>query len=194
MNKRSALLVIDVQKIYSLEDSELKVQGVEEVISNINKIIAFYQNKDLPIIYVRHIHAPDGSDAGRMFDFTGQQEELGFVRGAEETRYIESLLKIENAREVIKTRYSAFVGTDLAKLLTDMGIDRVAIVGFMTNFCCESTARDAHDRDYYVDFILDATGTPDLEDLSQEGIKLAVSETLSSGFAKVSNTEEFLKG
>jgi len=55
----------------------------------------------------------------------------------------------------------------------------------MTNFCCESTARDAHDRDYYVDFIIDATGTPGLEKLNQEQIKLVSAQTLSAGYANV---------
>jgi ureidoacrylate peracid hydrolase len=62
----------------------------------------------------------------------------------------------------------------------------------MTNFCCESTARDAHDRDYYVDFIIDATGTPGLEKLNQEQIKLASAQTLSTGYANILKTEEFL--
>ena len=65
-------------------------------------------------------------------------------------------------------------------------------MGFMTNFCCESTARDAHDRDYYVDFILDATGTPGLEKLNQEQIKLASAQTLSAGYANVLKTKKFL--
>jgi len=62
----------------------------------------------------------------------------------------------------------------------------------MTNFCCESTARDAHDRDYYVDFILDATGTPGLEKLNQEQIKLTSAQTLSAGYANVLKAKKFL--
>lgn len=68
----------------------------------------------------------------------------------------------------------------------------MVIVGFMTNFCCESTARDAHDRDYYVDFIIDATGTPGLEKLNQDQIKLVSAQTLSAGYANVLKTKEFL--
>ena len=37
----------------------------------------------------------------------------------------------------------------------------------MTNFCCESTARYAHDVDFHVDFISDATGTPGTDNLSE---------------------------
>ena len=62
----------------------------------------------------------------------------------------------------------------------------------MTNFCCESTARDAHDRDYFVDFIIDATGTPGTDNFNERKIRKIVSELLSSGFARIKTTKEYL--
>jgi ureidoacrylate peracid hydrolase len=195
MIKNSALLVIDAQKVYSLNHSRLKVNNVESIVENINKIIRYFENKNLPIIYIRHLHNPDGSDAGRMYDFSfsGKTRKIGFRKGSLETEYIDDLIIIKGAPEIIKNRYNAFFNTNLANLLNKLKINQVVIVGFMTNFCCESTARDAHDRDYYVDFIIDATGTPDLGKLNQEQIKLASAQTLSAGYAHVLKTEEFLK-
>jgi ureidoacrylate peracid hydrolase len=195
MIKNSALLVIDAQKVYSLNHSRLKVNNVESIVENINKIIRYFENKNLPIIYIRHLHNPDGSDAGRMYDFSfsGKTRKIGFRKGSLETEYIDDLIIIKGAPEIIKNRYNAFFNTNLANILNKLNINQVVIVGFMTNFCCESTARDAHDRDYYVDFIIDATGTPDLGKLNQEQIKLASAQTLSAGYAHVLKTEEFLK-
>lgn len=190
--KNIALLVIDAQKVYSLNHSRLKVNNVESIVENINKIIRYFENKNLPIIYIRHLHDPDGSDAGRMYDFSGKTGKIGFRKGSLETEYIDDLIIIKSAPEIIKNRYNSFFNTGLADLLNKLKINQVAIVGFMTNFCCESTARDAHDRDYYVDFIIDATGTPDLEKLNQEQIKLASAQTLSAGYANVLKTKEFL--
>ena len=187
-----ALLVIDVQKVYSLKHSRLKVNNVESIVENINKIIRYFENKNLPIIYIRHLHDPDGSDAGRMYDFSGKTSKIGFRKGSLEAEYIDDLIIIKGAPEIIKNRYNSFSNTDLADLLNKLKINRVVIVGFMTNFCCESTARDAHDRDYYVDFIIDATGTPGLGKLNQEQIKLASVQTLSVGYANVLKTKEFL--
>ena len=192
MMKNIALLVIDVQKVYSLNHSRLKVNNVESIVENINKIIRYFENKNLPIIYIRHLHDPDGSDAGRMYDFSGKTGKIGFRKGSLETEYIEDLIIIKGAPEIIKNRYNSFFNTDLADLLNKLKINQVVIVGFMTSFCCESTARDAHDRDYYVDFIIDATGTPGLEKLNQEQIKLASAQTLSAGYANVLKTKEFL--
>ena len=193
MIKSSALLVIDAQKVYSLTNSRLKVNNVESIIENINKIIRYFENKNLPIIYIRHLHNPDGSDAGRMYDLTGKIKKIGFIKGSPEVEYIEDLIKVKDSPEIIKNRYNAFFNTNLANILNKLNINQVVIVGFMTNFCCESTARDAHDRDYYVDFIIDATGTPGLEKLNQDQIKLASAQTLSAGYANILKTEEFLK-
>ena len=191
--KNIALLIIDVQKVYSLNHSRLKVNHVESVVENINKIIRFFENKNLPIIYIRHLHNPDSSDAGRMYDFSGKTSKIGFKKGSLETEYMDDLIIIKGAQEIIKNRYNSFFNTELADLLHTLKVNRVVIVGFMTNFCCDSTARDAHDRDYYVDFIIDATGTLDLEKIGQEQIKLATAQTLSAGYANVLKTEEFLK-
>lgn len=190
--KNIALLVIDVQKVYSLNHSRLKVNNVESIVENINKIIRYFENKNLPIIYIRHLYGADGSDAGRMYDFSGKTSKIGFKKGSLEAEYMDDLIIIKGAPEIIKNRYSSFSNTDLADLLNKLKINQLVIVGFMTNFCCESTARDAHDRDYYVDFIIDATGTPGLEKLNQEQIKFASAQTLSTGYANILKTEEFL--
>lgn len=50
--------------------------------------------------------------------------------------------------EVVKQRYSAFVGTRLDEILRDRGIVSVIVLGLTTNVCVQSTARDAWQRDY----------------------------------------------
>ena len=93
-----------------------------------------------------------------MYDFSGKTTKIGFKKGSLEAEYIDDLIIIKGAPEIIKNRYNSFFNTDLADLLNKLKVHRVVIVGFMTSFCCESAARDAHDRDYHVDFIIDATG------------------------------------
>ena len=57
---------------------------------------------------------------------------------------------------------------------------------------CETTARTAHGKDYYVDFIVDATGTPGTEFLSPKQTIKATIATLSSGFAVVKNINDIM--
>jgi nicotinamidase-related amidase len=189
-----ALLVIDVQNIYGSADSPLHVATLKDSILRINALIEAFSKATLPVIYVRHVHRPDGRDAGRMFDFGGAPGPVSFIEGQPEADYVPELLIVPDALHITKRRYSCFEGTELDAILHTAGADTVAICGYMTNFCCDSTARAAHDRDYFVDFIADATGAPALsEDFTEDRIIAAVSTTLAAGFARVHQTASYLE-
>lgn len=190
---REALIVLDAQQIYTDKESELYCEGAENTIDNINSLIQLMTKSDQLVVLVRHIHKLDGSDIGRLFDFTGESEDdFNFKEGTDEVEFDKRLIQPTNAVEVRKNRYSAFTGTNLEDLLKQNNIEKVIISGFMTNFCCESTARDALDRDFYVDFVIDATGTPGTDEFDQEKVKDVVSELLAAGFANILLTQEFL--
>jgi len=191
---QTALLVIDVQNIYADPQSPLFVRDFDESLGRINQLARGFAAAGRPVIYVRHAHRADGRDAGRMFDFTGSAEEVDFVEGSVGVEYVPGLEVVPGALHITKRRYSCFEGTELEAILRSLDVNTVAVCGYMTNFCCESTARAAHDRDYFVDFIADATGAPDLaEDFRQEDIRRAVSATLAGGFARVFAAEAYLE-
>ena len=188
---KTAVLVIDVQNIYTKSESELYCEDAQQTVSKINELIE--SHKDSEIIYVKHMHKADGSDLGRMYDYYEEEaEEFDFVEGTEDVEYDSTLKILENSKHIIKNRYSAFQYTDLDDYLKEKEIEKLVICGFMTNFCCESTARDAHDKDYYVDFIIDATGTPGTENYGQTEIREFVGELLDEGFARVMSLEEYI--
>lgn len=155
----TALLVLDVQNIYSDPNSEYHCKGFATTIEKINRLVEYAESHQFPVFLVRHIHKADGSDTGRLFDFEGEPvDEFDFKEGTPSVEYEARLRRPPGAVEIVKNRYSAFVGTSLDRQLRQMGVEKVIICGFMTNFCCESTARHALDLDYYVDFVVDATG------------------------------------
>lgn len=190
---KQALIVLDVQRIYTNKESELYCKEAGRTIDKINKLIQQMTDLGQLVVLVRHMHKLDGSDLGRLFDYTGEAEEdFNFKEGSEEVEFDSRLLRPDNALELKKNRYSAFAGTDLESILKGKGIKRVIICGFMTNFCCESTARDALDRDFYVDFVIDATGTPGTDKFDQKQIRDIVADLLAAGFARVMTTKEIL--
>jgi len=190
----SALLVIDVQKVYTDSESELYCEDSKGIVERINCLIEKFRKEKAPIYLIRHMHKTDGSDLGRMFDFTGEAEEdFNFKEGSEEVEYDDRLVKHKKAVEIVKNRYSAFEGTKLDSMLKKEGSKKVVICGFMTNFCCESTARSAHDKEYYVDFIIDATGTPGTDNFDQTMIRKYVAECMENGIARVITTKEYLR-
>lgn len=189
---RTALLVIDAQRIYSEQGSPLFCKHADKTLENINRLISAFEKERAPIVLLRHVHKADGTDLGRMFDFTGKTNGFCYKAGTDEVKFSKELHLPDNRIEIEKNRYSSFQGTGLDEKLRRLGVERVAICGFMTNCCCESAARHAHDLDYFVDFLSDATGTPGTATMDQEKTRQAVSEFLSVGFANIYSTGDYL--
>jgi isochorismate hydrolase len=65
-----------------------------------------------------------------------------------------------------KSRFSAFLPTvsDLPEKLAAASVRNVVITGMLTNFCCETSARDAMMLDYRVAMVADANAARFIED------------------------------
>lgn len=72
---------------------------------------------------------------------------------------------------VRKTRYSAFLGSDLDARLKALGVDTLVIAGLTTECCVDSTVRDAFDLDYHVFVVADACAAYD-EDLHVASLRI----------------------
>ncbi|MBI4032749.1 cysteine hydrolase [Candidatus Berkelbacteria bacterium] len=191
---KSALLVIDAQKVYTAKESDLFCKDSTRTIERINSLIDAFRKANRPVFLIRHVHKRDGSDLGRMFDFTGEvEEDFNFKEGDVQVEYDSRLSRPRGAIELTKNRYSAFAGTTLESILRQQNIDRVVICGFMTNFCCESSARYAHDADFHVDFVIDATGTPGTENFSEAMLRKTVADSIRGGIGRVFSTKQFLR-
>ena len=90
-----------------------------------------------------------------------------------------------------KLRFSAFYNTDLESILRNIkgrrSIDTVIICGTVTNICCESTARDAFERDYRVVFGSDITSA-----WSDEFQKLSL-QIINYAFGWVMSYDEIIR-
>jgi len=196
-HRQAALLVIDVQGEYFDEDGPAYVEHAGDIVGNVNRLIDRFRAEGLPIVFVKHMHRADGSDAGRMADFSAPGEEDSFVEGTPRVELIPELHAEPRDLVVVKRRYSAFLGTDLEAVLHTARVRAVVICGLMTSFCCETTARDAHGRDFEVLFAADAVEGPDLEDAEgrkvPHDVVLANTVTaLGAGFADIVTTPDVI--
>jgi len=106
---------------------------------------------------------------------------------------IDPYIKPEYGKDIViaKPSYGAFTGTTLDYVLKNLKVDTVIICGTMTNYCCGTTAREAHGHGYKVVFGSDINSTDD-QDLQTAELK-----TLRRGFALVltmAQIQEALKG
>ncbi len=150
----SALLVLDMQLYFTEPESHAFVPTTRAIIPNIERLINFFRDVGRPVIYTRHA-LRDDEEPGAM-SLMWQD----VVREGTPGSRITPLLTPKPSEEVIrKTRYSAFVGTDLGDILKGSKTSSVVVTGVTTHLCCDSTSRDAFMRDFIVYFTVDATAT-----------------------------------
>jgi len=181
----SALIVIDMQGLFLDKTSHSYLPLSESIIDNVRALVQAYRERSLPIIFTRHATKRSES-AGAMGRWWGD-----VVRDGDEAGEIDPRFAPKKGEKVIrKTRYSAFIGTDLEKHLRAHSVSSIVITGVMTHLCCESTAREAFMRDFDAFLVVDGTASK-TEDLHVSSIK-----TLADGFAipvKTSEVRRWLK-
>lgn len=180
--KKSALMVIDMQKFFLNPESPTFTCGGVAVLPNIKKLIKAFRSAGRPVIFTRHVHHPDKLDAGIM----GWWWEGMCKEGTEESEVHDEIKPLPGEKQILKHRYSAFYNTDLETILRCLKIEDLVISGIMTNMCCESTARAAYYRDYRIFFLADGTGS------INEEMHLATLLNLAFGFAYITDVNEIL--
>lgn len=181
--ERAALLVIDMQRFFLEPDSPTFVPGGLAILPGVKKLISTFREKNRPVIFTKHVHHPDGIDAGIM----GWWWEGMCKEGTPESKVHQEIAPLKDEKVILKHRYSAFYNTDLETILRCLEIEDLVVCGIMTNMCCESTTRDAYYRDYRVFFLADCTGA------INEEMHLASLLNLGYGFAYVTGAEEIEK-
>lgn len=66
-------------------------------------------------------------------------------------------------------------------ILRSRGVDTVMITGIATNICCETTAREAAQRDFHVFFLSDGTATKEMNGVSADELQRATCATPRNG-------------
>jgi nicotinamidase-related amidase len=151
-----ALLVVDAQQDFMDPDGALycpcsSVEDTETVVENISSVVETARAADVPIIWTKESHRPDGSDYGTewlnrdMIDHT--------VSGADGEQLVSGLDVTDDDLPpgeymLYKRRYNCFYNTDLEHLLNTFEVDTLLITGVTTAVCVHYTAHGALERDY----------------------------------------------
>ncbi len=135
------------------------------VLDRVNAAIGKARQKGIPIIFVRVGFSPTYSECPENSPLFGAVRGSGALRlGSWGTELHQSLNRTEADLVVTKHRVSAFYATPLEILLSTHRADTLLLGGVATDFVVESTARDAHDRDYNVVVLEDLCGAASEED------------------------------
>jgi nicotinamidase-related amidase len=175
-----ALLVIDVQNEYFT--GKLPIIHPEDNFQNILKAIDLANKMRIPVILIQHSNL--GKDAAT------------FKIGTDEHDIHEEVLKRDFDKIIEKNLPGSFTGTELNPYLNENGIDTVVICGYMTQMCCDTTARQAMHLGFNVEFLSDATGTLNVSNsagkISAEELHNAILVTQAMRFSKVMATTDWI--
>ena len=191
---RTAHIVVDLQNGFMAEGAPVEVPTAREIVPNVNRICAALRQAGGTNVFLRYTYDPAESRpwTTRYSEYLSPERSAAhkttFHRGAELWQLWPLLDVGTNDLIVDKTRFSAFVpGTcALNDMLEARGIDTLIVTGTLTNVCCESTTRDAMQRNYRVIFVAD--GNAALTD-AEHNATLCNMVTL---FADVMTTAEVL--
>src|SRR5918994_6164708 len=96
-------------------------------------------------------------DMGRELDGNEPRHCIENTKGSEIVKELDNGHLDENQYIVLKRRYSAFIGTDLIFLLNSFRADTLILTGAATNVCVHYTGADAHQYDYRIKVVEEAT-------------------------------------
>jgi ureidoacrylate peracid hydrolase len=159
---KTALIIVDVQNITLAPGAMLEkgqFPGREQIVPVINKLISFFREKQMPIIWVITYLTPQTCLAfSRYFPVFGPPT-YHLSEGSEEAKIWKEFEPQPDDITVVKHHISAFFETDLDTKLRSLGIEYPCVVGINTDQCVEGTIRNACERLYKSITIRDATST-----------------------------------
>ena len=82
-----------------------------------------------------------------------------FLKGSKEWELHPEVAARPHDVLIHKSLPGGFTGTELETWLRDRGVETVVIAGYMTQMCCDTTARQAMHLRFGVEFLSDETGT-----------------------------------
>lgn len=158
---KTALVVIDMQNFF-VADVEMAIS----IVPNINKLTAVARERGTLVAWVLLTVADemDGPSKWPIYhdNFFSPEKMKAHKNGLTEGSDGHALypdLEVDDADLICrKSRFSAFIqgSSDLDEKLRERGIENLLIAGTATNFCCETSARDAMMIGYRVAMVSDA--------------------------------------
>jgi nicotinamidase-related amidase len=134
---KSALIVIDMLNSYEHADAERLTESVEAALPAMQRLIRRAVDEDVLTIYVN-----DNFGA-----WNSNRDEL--LRSALDGKFrhlVEPVAPSDDALFVVKARHSIFFQTPLEYLLGQEEVDRVVLIGQVTEQCVLYSALDAYIR------------------------------------------------
>jgi len=190
---KTAVVCIEFQNEFATEGGKLypavkDVMAETNMLSKTADVCKAAREKGAKVILAPIIFKEDGSDNPNknLGILAGCNNDKLFTEGTWNAEFCDAM-KPQEGDLIVKGKkgLDAFPGTDLEELLVTNGIETVAVCGFLTNCCVESTMRTAFEKGFNTVTLTDCCATT-----SAEGQKGAAEGTFGM-FSKPMTAEAF---
>lgn len=140
---RAAVLVIDMLNDHLRPGGSVEVPRARDIVPALLGRLDAARAEGVPVVYVVDRHEPDDLD---LEEWTTHN-----VAGSEGAEVWPPLAPHPGDHVVPKVTYSAFVGSELDTVLTELAVDTLVLTGCLTEIGIMATASDALQRGYAVE-------------------------------------------
>ena len=177
--KETALVVVDMQNGFCdpngrMAKGKLPYEQQNRIIPVVRELVGLCHETGVQVMYSLQRHYPNDVTRGRRKIPTHLQK-LGVnvcTKGTWDAELVDQLKDLVGPSDDVfeKHRSSCFYNSTLESKLKVQGITTLIVCGVATNYCVESTIRDAYARDYDIILIEDAAASL-WEDLHRATLK-----------------------
>lgn len=158
-------------------------ENIGETLANIERVLNKCREKGIRPIHIKiESLLPDAADTGRLHKDAG----MLYPPGTPGTDFCKEAMPLEGELVLKKTCSGSVVGTPIDRILRNLHIDKLIVVGFYTDQCVSTANRDFRDLGYQVDMIEDAMNA-----MSKERHDKAL-QAIQNIYAGSETTEELL--
>jgi nicotinamidase-related amidase len=186
--RRTALLLVDVQN-WVVNDRQAAIRPEFDaavratVLPNMIKLVEACRRVGVEVLFtVMENLTRDGRDRSLDYKLSG----ISIEKGSWDAKVLDLVAPAEDEIVLPKTSSSVFNSTNIDYLLRNLGVEELAVVGFLTDQCIDHTVKDAADRGYYVTCIRDAC-------MANTHARHEAALACFAGYCRMTTTEDFLK-
>jgi nicotinamidase-related amidase len=178
---KRALLVIDVQNEYFT--GKLPITYPADSLKNVLSAMDASRAHGVPVVAIQHA--------------SPQLDSAVFRKDSKEWELHPEVAARPHDVLIHKSLPGSFTGTELETWLREHVVNTVVIAGYMTQMCCDTTARQAMHLGFGVEFLADATGTLAIKNdagaVADEELHRAILVTQQMRFSRVLKTSDWIK-
>jgi nicotinamidase-related amidase len=154
---KTALIVLDMINGITQNEAIKPYLEKHQVIEKVNQLIAHARKNKQLVIFVKVGFSDSYVELAYRSPYMKHLSTKGLLKLSEQSTTFDAALDYRQEDiVVVKHRINAFYSTSLEAILNANDIDQLILCGISTHLAVDSTARDAHDRNYSVIVAKDA--------------------------------------